>query len=122
MTEPAQPPPFEVELHLGGGVVVPFKLWEHDLREHRNVQVKAMAIQHGAGREAARAAAIFLTEKAVTTNREKPIEVEDGDSYWIIPTGSVAAARFRDRTIKGERGAFGFSPDRLGSQTPPEHE
>jgi len=69
-----------------------------------------------------RAPGWYLGGAGVTTNREKPIEVEDGDSYWIIPTGSVAAARFRDRTIKGERGAFGFSPDRLGSQTPPEHE
>jgi hypothetical protein len=111
MAEPAQPP-FEVELHLGGGVVVPFKLWEDLLREARDPQVRVQAQQ--GGREAARTAGLTVAQNAVTKNRDKPLLVEDGDSLWVIPVGTVQAVRFRDPTIKGERQPFGFSADRLG--------
>jgi hypothetical protein len=105
-------PPFEVELHLAGGVVVPFKLYEEGLRHARHPAVAAAA-QKG-GRENTRSAAVTVAEDAILRNGKGPITVEDGDTLWIIPTATVMAVRFRDPTIKGQRGAFGFSADRLG--------
>jgi hypothetical protein len=110
-------PPFELELHLGGGVVVPFKLWEDRLREHRDPSIASIAVQ--GGREAARAAGVAIAESAVTKNLDQPLTVEDGGSLWIIPARSVLAVKFTDPTIgsRGSRGdgaAFGFSGDRLG--------
>jgi hypothetical protein len=112
MAEPA-PPPFEIELHLGGGVVVPFKLWEEGLRQARDPQVRAQAEQ--GGRDAARMAGVLVAENAVTKNLEQPLLVENGDELWVIPVRTVQAVRFRDPTIKGERQPFGFSADRLGA-------
>jgi hypothetical protein len=111
----AESPPFEVELHLAGGVVIPFKLWEDRLREHRDPTIAAIAAQGGGDREAARAAGVAMVEKALSKNLDKPLYVEDGGTLWIIPATSVQAAKFTDSTIKGERAAYGFSAGRLTS-------
>lgn len=110
----AESPPFEVELHLAGGVVIPFKLWEDRLREHRDPAIAAIATQ-GGDREAARAAGVAMVEKALTKNLDKPLYVDDGGTLWIIPASSVQAAKFTDTTMEGERSAYGFSAGRLTS-------
>lgn len=113
----AESTPFEVELHLGAGIVVPFKLWEDRLRDSRDPTVAGIAVQIG-GREGAREAGVAMVERAVTRNLDEPLHIEDGDTLWIIPARSVQVVRFRDPTIK--RGpskagmSFGFSADRLG--------
>lgn len=115
MGEPTEPP-FEVELYLGRGVVVPFKLYEESLRQARDPRVRAQAEQ--GGRDAARMAGLLVAENAVTKNVEVPLHVEDHDSYWIIPVGTVQAVRFRDPTFAEEvtepkRLPIGFDPARL---------
>ena len=106
--------PFEIELLLGGGHVVPAKLWPDGLRANRNPSV-AGAASDGT-REAARGAAVMVVRNALLKNRDKPIEIEDGDTLWIIPTGSVMAARFRDPAVESGEKSYGFSPDRLGGE------
>jgi hypothetical protein len=112
MAEAGQAPPFEVELHVGGGVIVRFKLFEESLRAHSDPQIAAQA--QAGGREAARKAGVLVARNAVARNLETPLQVVDGDSLWIIPVGRIQAMLFRDPTVMGERQPFGFSPDRLG--------
>jgi hypothetical protein len=112
LSEPAHAPPFELELHVGGGVIVRTKLYEEMLRAHSDPQIAAQA--QAGGREAARKAGVLAARNAVARNLETPLQVVDGDSLWIIPVGRIQAMLFRDPTIIGERQPFGFSPDRLG--------
>ena len=111
MSNQPEPPPFEVDLHLGGGHVVSFKIFEDGLLKSRNPQVAMLARE--CGRENMREAAVMVAERSLLKNREDPLYVDDSGVLWIIPTGTVMAMRFRDPTVVGKPSAFGFSSDRF---------
>jgi hypothetical protein len=96
--EPKDGPPFEVELHLGGGVVVPFVISEAAIRVHRNPTIKYTA--ETGTREGYRTGAVTIVQGMLDADDKRPVEVVDEHgSYWIIPTRSIMAVRFRDTTL-----------------------
>ncbi len=100
--------PFEVEFMLGGGHVLPAKVYPDVLRESRNPRTKFAAMADGGSRQAAWGAAVDMVKQTLLKNQEQPLELGDDDTLWIVPIGTVMAGRLRDPNLKGGR-KTGFS-------------
>lgn len=105
---------FQVEIDLGGGVVVPFTISEEAVLNDPHPAIAGQA-RVGADtsdpeirREALRTAAYQRVERIVSKNLADPVSVVDGDTVWIIPIGAIRALRLRDPEVAGEQRPFGF--------------
>jgi endonuclease YncB( thermonuclease family) len=105
---------FEIEIDLGGGVVVPFTISEEAVLSDPNPAISgfaraaADASDPAERRKGIRSAAYERVVRIVSKNLNEPVSVVDGDTVWVIPIGAIRALRMRDPEVAGEQRPFGF--------------
>ena len=102
--------PFEGEVHLVGGKVVPFQLSEDDLRSLGKRSRFVIPPNDFETREGLLNIAIQLVKAALIPPLPDSLDVQDQDGrHWVIPLPMVVAMVVRDpKATPGEGRRIGF--------------